>query len=170
MKKPTSNVPEGYNAVMPYLTVADAAAALAFYKRAFGAKQRMLLKMGTMIGHAEVEIGGCVIMLADEMPDFGNKGPRSLNGSPVTLCVNVADVDKAMAKAVAAGGTIKTPAADHFYGYRMGQIEDPFGHVWMLQHQFEAMTPREMQKRMDKMMAEQAGAAPAKPAQKAKGK
>jgi PhnB protein len=162
-----STAPEGYAAVVPYLCVRGADEALAFYKKAFGAKQKMRLQMGDRVGHAEVEIGGSVVMLSDEFPEMGAMSPKSLKGTPVTLCLNVASTDKAMAKAVAAGAKVKRPATDEFYGYRSGQLEDPFGHVWMVQQEIEKVTTREMQKRLDKMMAGMAAAAPAK---KGKGK
>jgi PhnB protein len=158
-KSPT---PEGYNTVMPYLRIRGAAAAIEFYRKAFGAKKRMHLTMGDRIGHAEIEIGGCVIMLSDEFPEMGIVGPKALNGTTISLNMYVADVDKAMAKAVVAGATIKRPATNEFYGERTGQVEDPFGHVWMMHARFETVTPREMQKRLDQMMAEQAGPAPRK--------
>ena len=154
--------PEGYNTVMPYLRVKGAAEAVEFYKKAFGAKKRMLLQMGDRVGHAEVEIGGCVIMLSDEFPDMGIVGPKTLKGVSSMLTIYVADVDKAIAKAVAAGAKVKRPAADEFYGERAGQVEDPFGHVWSLQKRIEEVTPREMQKRLNTMMAEMAATGPAK--------
>ena len=162
-----SATPDGYNTVMPYLRVRGAAAAVEFYKKAFGAKKRMVLTMGDRVGHAEVEIGGSVIMLSDEFPEMGALGPKGLKGTTVTITLYVADVDKSIAKAVAAGAKVIRPATDEFYGERSGQVEDPFGHVWMIQTRIEDVTPREMQKRLDKMMAEQAAAAPAK---KGKGK
>ena len=162
-----SPAPDGYNTVMPYLRIRGAAAAIEFDRTAFGAKKRLLLKMGDRVGHAEVEVGGCVIMLSDEFPEMGIVGPKALAGTTVMLALYVADVDKTMAKAVAAGGKVKRPATDEFYGERSGQIEDPFGHLWMLQKRIEEVSPREMQKRLDKMMAEQAAAAPVK---KGKGK
>jgi PhnB protein len=164
MAERKSGTPEGYNTVMPYLRIRGAAAAVEFYKKAFGAKKRLLLTMGDRIGHAEIEIGGCVIMLSDEFPEMGIVGPKALNGTTISLNLYVADVDKAIAKAVAAGATVKRPATDEFYGDRAGQVEDPFGHVWMLHTRFEIVTPREMQKRLDKMIAEQAGSAPKKKA------
>jgi PhnB protein len=156
MAERKSATPDGYNTVMPYLRIRGAAAAVEFYKKAFGAKKRMVLTMGDRIGHAEVEIGGCVIMLSDEFPEMGIVGPKALNGTTISLNLYVPDVDKAMTKAVAAGATVKRPATDEFYGDRAGQVEDPFGHVWMLHTPFETVTPREMQKRLDKMMAAQA--------------
>jgi PhnB protein len=156
-----SPAPEGYNTVTPYLRVKGATEALAFYKTAFGAKKRMQLNMGDRIGHAEIEVGGSTIMLADEFPEMGIVGPKTLKGTTVTIGLYVADVDKTMAKAVAAGAKVTRPATDEFYGHRSGQIEDPFGHVWMLQKEIEKVTPRVMQKRLNKMMAEQAAAVPA---------
>jgi PhnB protein len=164
-----SLAPETYNTAMPYLRLKGAAAAIEFYKKAFGAKKRMALQMGDRIGHAEIEIGGSVIMMADEFPEMGVIGPKSLKGTTVTMVLYVADVDKAMAKAVAAGATVKMPATDMFYGARAGTIVDPCGHEWMLQKEILKLTPRELQKRMDKMMAEHAAAATAGPAKK-KGK
>ena len=167
MRKPTAAVPAGYNAVMPYLRVRGASAAIEFYKKAFGARKRMLLTMGDRIGHAEVEIGGCVVMLSDEFPEMGVLGPQGLKGTTVTIALYVADVDKTMAKAVAAGGIIKRPATDEFYGERAGQIEDPFGHVWMIQTRIEEVSSREMQKRLDRLMADASSqAAQKEPAQK----
>ena len=152
-RKPTA--PEGYNTLMPYLRIRGAAEAIEFYKKAFGTKKRVLLKMGERVGHAELEIGGSVIMLSDEFPEMAALGPKALKGTTVAMLLYVADVDKAMAKAVAAGAKITRPAADEFYGERSGQVEDPFGHVWMLQKRIEDVTPREMQRRLDKMMADQ---------------
>jgi PhnB protein len=150
-KKPVA--PAGYNTVMPYLRVRGGLAAVAFYKAAFGAKKRMVLMMGETVGHAEVEIGGSVIMLSDEFPDMGIIGPQTLQGVSCQITLYVADVDKAAAKAVAAGATMRRPPADQFYGERMAQIEDPFGHIWSLQTQIEQLTPRQMQKRLDQMLA-----------------
>ena len=162
MAERKSATPEGYNTVMPYLRVRGAAAAVEFYKKAFGAKKRMLLKMGDRVGHAEIEIGGSVIMLSDEFPEMGMVGPQALKGTSVTIALYAADVDKMMTKAVAAGAKVTRPATDEFYGERSGQVEDPFGHVWMIQTRIESVTPREMQKRLDKMMAEQAATPPVK--------
>ena len=164
-----TSVPQGYNAVMPYLRVKGAAEAVEFYRRAFGAKKRMLLQMGDRVGHAEVEIGGCVIMLSDEFPELGVVGPKALKGTSVTIALYAADVDKTMAKAVAAGAKVTRPATDEFYGERSGQVEDPFGHVWMIQTRIEEVSPREMQKRLNTMMAEQAAAGASAPGKK-KGK
>jgi PhnB protein len=129
---------------MPYLRVKGAGDAVAFYKKAFGAKERFRLTMGDKLGHAELDIGGCVIMLSDEFPEMGVLGPNSLKGTTVTLALMVKDCDAAVKKAVAAGAKCTRPPTDEFYGDRSAQVEDPFGHVWMLQQNIEALTPKEM--------------------------
>lgn len=159
-----SPVPKGYNPVMPYLCVKGAADAIAFYKKAFGAKERYRLKMGDRVGHVELDIGGSIVMMSDEFPEMGAKSPKSIGGSPVTLAVMVANTDATVKKAVAAGATVKRPPTDEFYGYRSAQLVDPFGHVWMVQQLVEDVNPKEMQKRLDAMMAQVAGDAPQKPA------
>lgn len=161
--------PAGYSSVMPYLRVKGAAEALAFYKKAFGAKERFRLTMGDKLGHVEIDIGGCVIMFSDEFPEMGVVGPKSLNGTTVTLALMVKDCDAAVKKAVAAGAKCTRPPTDEFYGDRSAQVEDPFGHVWMLQQNIEAVTPKEMQKRLDAMMADM-GSEPAKKTSKGKKK
>lgn len=161
-----SAVPADYNPVMPYLCIVGAADAIAFYKKAFGAKERFRLKMGDRVGHAELEIGGSIVMMSDEFPEMGAKSPKSLGGSPVTLAVMVANTDATLKKAVAAGATVKRPASDEFYGYRSAQIEDPFGHVWMIQQLVEDVPPKEMQRRLDAMMAEMGVPAAKKAAKK----
>jgi PhnB protein len=162
-----SPIPNGYQPVMPYLRVKGAADAIAFYKKAFGAKERFHLEMGDKLGHAEIDINGCVIMLSDEWPEMGILGPKSLKGTTVTLALMVKDCDAAMKKAAAAGAKITRPATDEFYGDRSGQVEDPFGHVWMLQQHIADVSPKEMQKRLDQMMA-QGGSEPAKKTAKKK--
>ena len=148
-----TSVPAGYNAVMPYLRVKGAAEAIEFYKAAFGAKERFRLTMGDRLGHAEIEIGGAIIMLSDEFPEKNILGPKSLKGTTFALSIYVDDVDALFAKAVAAGGAAKRPPTDEFYGDRTGQIEDPFGHLWMIQARIEDVSPKEMQKRLDALMA-----------------
>jgi uncharacterized glyoxalase superfamily protein PhnB len=159
----------GYAPVIPYLRVKGAAEALAFYKKAFGAKERFRLTMGDRLGHVEIDIGGCVIMFSDEFPEMGVVGPKSLKGTTVTLALMVKDCDAAVKKAVAAGAKCTRPATDEFYGDRSAQVEDPFGHVWMLQQNIETVTPKQMQKRLDAMMADM-GSEPAKKMSKGKKK
>jgi len=158
-------IPGGYGTVMPYLRVKGAAEAAAFYKKAFGAKERFRLTMGDRLGHVEMDIGGTVIMFSDEFPEMNVVGPKSLRGTSVTLAVMVGDCDAAVKKAVAAGAKCTRPATDEFYGDRSAQVEDPFGHVWMLQQHIEDVSPKEMQKRLDAMMA-QMGSEPAKKARR----
>ncbi len=142
-------IPTGYAGVTSYLIIRDAARALDFYKRAFGATElfRMPAPEGK-IGHAEIRIGEGVVMLADEMPDMGYVGPQTLGGTPVSLMFYVPDVDARFAQAVAAGGTVKKPLKNEFYGDRSGTIVDPFGHVWTIATHVEDVSEAEMEKRM----------------------
>ena len=105
------------------------------------------------VGHAEIVIGGSTIMLSDEFPDMGVLGPRALSGTPVVMTIYVQNVDKTVALAKRARARILQAAADQFYGDRTARIEDPFGHVWSIQSRQEDVTPRQMQKRLDAMMA-----------------
>jgi|ERR1043166_5695287 PhnB protein len=141
-------VPEGYPSLTPYLIVGDGAAALEFYQKAFGARLRLKLDApGGRIGHAELEIGDSVIMLADEHPEIGARGPRSFGGSPVGLHLYVEQVDGVVARAVAAGGKLVHPVEDKFYGDRVGTIEDPFGHRWYVTTHIEDVSPEEIGRR-----------------------
>jgi uncharacterized glyoxalase superfamily protein PhnB len=141
--------------VFPYLRVRDAAAALDYYQRAFGARVRLRLdEAGTgRIGHAEMELGSGVVMLSDEYPEHGIVGPQSIGGTSVSIHLHVTDADAMLAQAVAAGGTLIRPAADAFYGERGGSVRDPFGHEWLIGHSIEEVSPAEMQRRYDAMMA-----------------
>jgi len=143
-----------YGTVSVSLVVKDAKAAMDFYGKVFGAKElyRLTLQDGG-IAHAEFKIGDTVVMIADEKDEWGNKSPQTLGGSPVTLNVMVDDPDATVAKAEAEGGTILIPVADQFYGYRSGRIRSPDGHVWIVSKLIEELSPDEMQKRMDMMMA-----------------
>lgn len=151
-----------YPAFSPYLTVHDAAAAIEFYRAAFGATERFrLANQGDgKIGHAELSIEGGLIMLADENPQWGNKSPKTLGGTSVTFCWEVEDADAAFDRAVAAGATIQMPVADQFYGFRSGSVIDPFGHQWMIQKEIEKVSPEEMQNRWDAMAGECGGSGP----------
>jgi len=141
-------VPEGYHSVTPYLIVHDAAAALDFYKRAFGATEvaRMPGPDGK-IGHAEVQIGDSHVMLADEFPEMGARSSKTLGGSPVGLMVYVDDVDTIARQAVAAGAKETRPITNKFYGDRTGSYEDPFGIEWHIGTHIEDVPPDEMEKR-----------------------
>jgi PhnB protein len=151
-----SLVPTGYSAVIPYLRVRDAAAAIAFYSGVFGARERYRLTMGGKIGHAEIEIAGSVVMLSDAFPDKGLDAPSGAGQAPLPptmLSIYVADVDTNLARAVAHGAKVVRPSKTEFYGERTAKLVDPFGHVWSLQQRLEDVTPAEMQRRLDAMMA-----------------
>jgi PhnB protein len=141
-------IPDDYREVTPYLIVDGAADALEFYKRAFGATERMRMPgPGGKIGHAEISIGGSVIMLADEHPEMGARGPGAFGGSPVSLMLYVPDVDATVKNAVAAGAKVIRPVEDKFYGDRTGTIEDPFGHHWHVGTHKEDVPPDELARR-----------------------
>jgi len=145
---PVKAIPDGYQAVRPYLIVDGAAAAIEFYKTVLGAVERYRLGApGGRIGHAELTLGGSVIMLADEHPEIGAVGPRTVGGTPVGLMVYLPDVDAAIDRAVAAGARPVSPAENKFYGDRMATIEDPFGHRWHLSTHVEDVPPEEIARR-----------------------
>jgi PhnB protein len=147
------SIPEGYHSVTPYLAIAGAADAIAFYKKAFGATEVMRMAApGGKVGHAEVEIGGSRIMLSDEYPDMGFLSPKTTGGSPVGLHLYVEDVDAVARQAVAAGAKEVRPVKDQFYGDRSGTIEDPFGHVWHIATHKEDLSPDELKRRAAEAM------------------
>jgi PhnB protein len=142
-------IPEGYRRVTPYLIVDGGAAAIEFYASVFGATERMRMDAPEgRIGHAELEIGDSVIMLADEHPEMNARGPRSIGGTPVSLHVYVEDADSVFERAIEAGAKPVRPVEDQFYGDRLGSFEDPFGHHWNVATHVEEVSPEEMSKRM----------------------
>jgi PhnB protein len=145
-------IPEGYHTVTQYLCVRGAAAAIAFYKRAFGAEEIMRMDMpGGLIGHAELQIGSSRIMLADEMPEMPDtvtRSPQTLGGTTAGFMIYIPDVDARFKQAVDAGAQVKRPVTNQFYGDRSATIQDPFGHVWTLSTHIEDVSPEEMKKRM----------------------
>ena len=144
-------IPEGYHSVTPYLYIKGAASALDFYKKVFGAHEKLRMPMNDgRIGHAEIEIGDSVVMLADEHPEMGVRGPKSIGGTAGSLMVYVADVDAVAAKFVDAGGKVQRAVKDQFYGDRSGTFEDPYGHVWTIATHVEDLTPEEMGRRAPK--------------------
>ncbi len=146
-------IPSDYPRVTPYLAVDGADAAIRFYTTVFDAKERMRIPAPEgRIGHAELQLGDSVIMLSDEYPDMGVRGPKSLGGSPVTISVYVQDVDQTFDRAIKAGATSVRPVADQFYGDRSGQFDDPFGHRWNVATHVEDVSPDEMARRAAKMM------------------
>jgi PhnB protein len=141
-------IPEGYPRVTPYLIVDGAGAAIDFYSSVLGATERMRMDgPDGKIGHAELEIGDSVVMLADENPEMNARGPRSFGGSPVSLMVYVEDADAIFARALEAGGKALRPVEKQFYGDRLGAFEDPFGHEWNVATHVEDVPPEEMSKR-----------------------
>jgi PhnB protein len=147
-------IPEGHHTVTPYLSVRNGGKAMEFYKTAFGARERYKLMMPDgRLGHGELTLGDSVIMLADEFPEYGNTGPETVGGTPVTIHLYVEDVDAFVKKAVAAGARERKPVMDQFYGDRSGQIEDPFGHVWWVATHKEDVSPEELDKRARAMFA-----------------
>ena len=162
-------IPEGYHSVTPYLTVKGAAKAIDFYKKVFGAKELKRMEMpGGAVGHAELQIGDSMIMLADEFPAMGNKSPQSVGGTPVTVHLYVEDVDKTAELAVSAGAVLKSPVRDQFYGDRSGTLTDPFGHVWYISTHVEDMSNEEMQRRAEVWRSEHEGKSKAGPQSGAK--
>jgi uncharacterized glyoxalase superfamily protein PhnB len=152
--KQVDPVPEGMHSITPHLVCAGAADAIAFYKRAFLAEEVMRLPgPDGRLMHAMIRIEGSPVMLVDEHPDWGIVGPKTLKGSPVTIHIFVADVDTAVARAVAAGAKILMPVADMFWGDRYGKIEDPFGHHWSIATHMRDLTPQEIGEAMRSMSA-----------------
>jgi signal transduction histidine kinase/uncharacterized glyoxalase superfamily protein PhnB len=150
---PVKPIPDGYPQVSPYLVVDDGAKAIDFYTKVLGAKERMRMPApGGKVGHAELQIGDSVIMLADAFPDMGYESPRKIGGTPVTISVFVEDVDKTFATALEAGAKELRAVENQFYGDRSGQFEDPFGHRWGVSTHVEDVSPEEMGKRAAKMM------------------
>ena len=141
-------IPDGYPRVTPYLIVDGATDAISFYANVLGATERMRMPApGDKIGHAELELGDSLIMLADEAPEVEARGPKTVGGSPVLLHVYVEDVDAVFDRAVEAGAQVLRPVEDKFYGDRSGEFEDPFGHRWSIASQVEDVSPEEMAER-----------------------
>ena len=150
----TKPIPEGYPRLTPYLIVDGASAAIDFYCSVLGASERMRMPMPNgRIGHAELELGDSLLMLADENPDMNIRGPASIGGTPVSMHVYVEDADAAFARALEAGAKALRPVEDRFYGDRSGQFEDPFGHRWDVSTHVEDVAPEEMAKRAEEAMA-----------------
>jgi PhnB protein len=136
--------------VFAYLRLKDAAKAIEYYQRAFGATEKYrLCEPGGRIGHAELDFGGTTVMLSDEFPEFDIHGPQTAGRTTVSIHLHVDDADEVLRRAVEAGGTIVRPAADQFYGEHSGTIRDPFGHEWNVGHEIEKVAPDEMQRRYD---------------------
>jgi PhnB protein len=145
-------IPDGYPQLTPYVCVDNAAKAIEFYQKVFGAKERMRMPgPDGKIGHAELQIGDSVLMLSDEAPDFGALSPRTVGGTPVTLSLYVEDVDTVFKKALASGSKQLRALENQFYGDRSGQFEDPFGHKWSVATHVEDVSEEEMTRRAAEM-------------------
>jgi PhnB protein len=147
-------IPEGYRTVTPYLALDDAAEAIEYYKKAFGAKERGRMDApGGKIGHAELEIGDSLVMLSDALPQFTTRSPRELGGTTANVFLYVEDVDAVVEQAVDAGGSIEMEVADQFWGDRFGVVQDPFGHLWSISTHVEDVPPEEMAERAKAALA-----------------
>jgi PhnB protein len=150
----TKPIPEGYHTVSPYLAVDDAAEAIDYYKRAFGAKETVRMEApGGKIGHAELEIGDSHVMLSDPFPQSSTKPPNELGGTSASVFMYVEDVDAVVQQAVDAGATVTMEVADQFWGDRFGSITDPFGHSWSIATHVEDLSPEEIAERGKAAMA-----------------
>lgn len=133
-----------------YLAVDSAEKAIEFYTRVFGAKEKYrLMDPSGRVGHAELDFGTTTLMIADEFPEFGFRGPAKLGGSPIVIHLHVDDADALIRRAVEAGAKVEREPQDQFYGERSGTIVDPFGHRWNIGHHLEDVSPEEMQRRYD---------------------
>ena len=141
-------IPQGYHSVTPYLIIDGAANAIEFYKKVFGASELFRFPApGGRIGHAEIKIGDSPIMLADQHPERGNKGPQAHGGSPVSIMLYVEDVDSVFNRAVQSGARVREAVQDKFYGDRSGTLIDPFGHTWHIATHKEDVSMEEMERR-----------------------
>jgi PhnB protein len=150
----TQPIPEGYHTATPYLAVDDAAEAIEYYTKAFGAKERVRMETPDgKIGHAEIDIGDSLVMLSDPFPHASTRPPKELGGTSVSVFLYVEDVDAFVKRAVEAGATVTMEVADQFWGDRFGTITDPFGHVWSIATHVEDVPPEEMAERAKAAMA-----------------
>lgn len=147
MATPVKAIPDGYEAVIPYLVVNDGAAAIDFYKKVFGATELMRHEDNGKVGHAELKIGQGVFMLADEYPEMNYRSPKKGELPPAGMMIYVEDVDSTVRRALDEGATEERPVADQFYGDRAGSIVDPYGHRWYIATHIEDLSPEEMEKR-----------------------
>jgi PhnB protein len=157
-KTRVSSTPRGYHSVTPSIMVKGAAEAIEFYKRAFGARERMRMAAPDgKVMHAELTFGDSVVFLGDESPDMGGRSPQTLGGATGSLHIYVPNVDAAVKRAVDAGARVTMPVADMFWGDRYGKVTDPFGHEWGLATHKEDLTPAQQKKRAAEWMKQQAG-------------
>ena len=151
---PVKPIPDGYRTITPYLAVDDAAEAIEYYKKAFGAKERARMDApGGKIGHAELEIGDSLVMLSDAFPQASTSPPKELGGTSASIFMYVEDVDAVVKQAVDAGATVTMEIEDQFWGDRFGSVQDPFGHLWSIATHVEDVPPEEMAERAKAAMA-----------------
>jgi PhnB protein len=154
---PVKPVPDGYHTLTPFLTVRDAVRAIEFYKAAFGAEERGVMKgPDGKVMHAELKIGDSIVMLSDEFPEFGAVSPQAIGGAAVGLHIYLDNVDAAFDRAVKAGAQVEMPVMDQFWGDRYGKLKDPFGHKWSIGTHVKDLSMDEMKKGMDEAMAKAA--------------
>jgi len=147
-------IPDGYHTLTPFLTVKDAARAIEFYKAAFGAKERGVMKAPDgKVMHAELMIGDSILMMSDEFQEFGSLSPQTIGGSPMGLHIYVEDVDTAFDRAVKAGAQVEMPVMDQFWGDRYGRLKDPYGHKWSIATHKQDFSADEMKQNMEDAMA-----------------
>jgi PhnB protein len=148
MTRKVNPIPDGNGEPTPYLAIDGAAKAIDFYKKVFDAREVFRQENEGRVGHAELKIGTGRIMLADEHPEIGFRGPKAYGGSPVMLHLYVENVDEVVRRATESGATIVRPVADQFYGDRSGQFTDPWGHVWNVSTHVEDVSPEELDRRV----------------------
>ena len=147
-------IPEGYHTLTPSITVREAARAVEFYKQAFGAVERGVMKVPDgKVMHAEVRIGDSILMLADEFPQFGSLSPQTIGGTGTGLHIYVEDVDAAFDRAIGAGAVIEMPVADMFWGDRFGKLVDPFGHKWSIATHTRDLSMEEIEEAQEEFMS-----------------
>jgi PhnB protein len=150
----TKPIPEGYHTVTPYLAVDDAAEAIEYYRKAFGAEERVRMETPDgNVGHAELAIGDSRVMLSDPFPQATTRSPKELGGTSVSVFMYVEDVDAVVKRAIDAGAKITMEVADQFWGDRFGSVIDPFGHSWSIATHVEDVPPEEMAERAKAAMA-----------------
>jgi len=158
-KKKVAPIPAGYYTLTPYLVCRGAAKAIEFYKKAFDAKEKVRMPAPDgSVAHAELKIGNSIVMLGDENPAMGQTAPETVGGTSAGLFIYTANVDKAYAKAIAAGAKAEQPPTDMFWGDRYAKLSDPFGHKWSMATHIEDLSPKEMAKRGAEAMAQMAAA------------
>jgi PhnB protein len=158
-QKKVDPIPKGFHTISPGLVARNAIEALDFYKRAFGAKERSRHYMpdGKTLMHAELQLGDSVFMLSEEFPNMKTLSPQTIGGTAVSMYTYVKDVDKAFEQAVSAGGSVATPVSDMFWGDRMGQLIDPYGHVWTLATRRRNLSRQEMERAAQEWAANMPG-------------